>query len=300
MSRHHPFRFGIASSGAGSADEWRDKVRRVEALGYATMLLPDTLGPGLSVLPALAAAAFATSTLRLGSWVLVGDRRNPLQLVRDAATVDLLSNGRLELGLGAGRPDVERENQMMGLPVESPGERVAGLAELVDLLKPLLAGETVTAADAHYRLREAKAGISPVQQPRPPLLIAGSGRKMLSLAGKEADKIALAIHPAAPAAEIHERIGWIMQAAGDRFDEIELAVSLSGMLLPDRPPQPPRWGPDPVELAAAGALFVLHGTPAEMSRQLRERRDTFGVSYIVVPEDDMEAFAPVVAELAGK
>lgn len=300
MAMPHPFRFGISSGGARSASEWRDKVRRAEALGYATILLPDTLGPGLGVLPALAAAAFATTKLRLGSWVLVGDRRNPVQLARDAATVDLLSDGRLELGLGAGRPGFERENQMMGMPVESPAERVAGLAELVDLLKPLLAGEEVTAAGSRYQFTSAKAGIPTVQRPRPPLLIAGSGRKMLTLAAKEADIIALAVGPVAPAAELHERIDWIKQAAGDRFNEIELAFSLMGVLVPGAPHQPPRWGPDPAELAAAGSLFVVQGTPDEMSQQLRQRRDTFGASYIVVPEDAMETFAPVVELLAGK
>ena len=173
-----PFRFGVVAASARSGDEWLNAARHAEALGYATLVMPDNLQYTLAPLPALAMAAAATRTLRLGTYVLPNDFRNPVVLAKDVATLDLLSGGRFELGLGAGRPDAAAENRMLGLPFDSGAVRVARLAEALQILKALLAGQTVTHSGAHYAPVDAKISPLPQQQPRPPILVAGSGRQM--------------------------------------------------------------------------------------------------------------------------
>src|SRR5260370_3245508 len=130
------FRFGGVGAQARSAEEWTDKARRVESMGYATLLTPDGLQYTLAPLPALMAAAMATRTLRVGTYVIANDYRNPVQLAKDAATVDALSGGRFELGIGLGRPDAAADNRMMGIPFDSGAGRVARPAESLALLKP--------------------------------------------------------------------------------------------------------------------------------------------------------------------
>src|ERR1700682_2147845 len=139
-----PFRFGVVAAAARSADEWITKARRAESLGYATLVIPDNLRYTLAPLPALAVAAAATRTLRVGTYVLANDLRNPVLLAKDVATLDLLSGGRFELGLGAGRPDAAAENRMLGLPFDFGAVRVARLAESIGILKAVLGGPPVS------------------------------------------------------------------------------------------------------------------------------------------------------------
>src|SRR5499427_9122498 len=179
MTRHtasRPFRFGVVAAQARSAEEWTTKARRIESMGYSTVLMPDGLRYTLSPLPALAAAAAVTRSLRVGTYVLANDFRNPVLLAKEAGTLDLLSGGRFELGLGAGRPAAEADNRMLGVAFESGGGRVARLAEALDLIEPLRGGETATASGAHYAAAGAEVSPRPVQRPRPPILVAASGR----------------------------------------------------------------------------------------------------------------------------
>src|SRR5579864_2606419 len=134
LSTNKPFRFGVVAAAARSGDEWIAKARRIESLGYATLVVPDTLRYTLAPLPALASAAAATSTLRVGTYVLANDLRHPVLLAKDVATLDLLSGGRFELGIGAGRPDAAAETRMLGLPFDSGAARVARLAESLSIL----------------------------------------------------------------------------------------------------------------------------------------------------------------------
>src|SRR5262249_49174632 len=127
MPNQRPFRFGVVAAQARSGEEWVAKARRAEALGYAAFLKPDTLSPTLRPLPALAAAAAATHSIRLGTYVLANDFRSPVLLARECAAIDFLSDGRFELGLGAGRPDSEHENRILGIPFASGGVRVERL-----------------------------------------------------------------------------------------------------------------------------------------------------------------------------
>ena len=188
----------MVAASARSGEEWAEKARRIESTGYATLLVPDGLRYTLAPLPALTAAAMATRTLRVGTYVIANDYRNPVQLAKDVATVDLLSGGRFELGIGAGRPDAAEDNRMLGIPFDSGAVRVERLAESIALLKALLSGETGTATGPRYAAANAQISPRPVQQPRPPILVAAGKRRLLELAAREADIIALGIPPTEP------------------------------------------------------------------------------------------------------
>ncbi|HEV8633855.1 MAG TPA: TIGR03621 family F420-dependent LLM class oxidoreductase [Chloroflexota bacterium] len=295
-----PFRFGVVAASARSGDEWASKARRAEALGYASLVVPDALRYSLAPLPALAAAAAATRSLRVGTYVLANDFRNPVLLAKEVATLDLLSGGRFELGLGAGRPAAAAENRMLGLAFDSGAVRVARLAESLAIIKPLLAGQGATASGAHYPVVDAEISPRPVQQPRPPILVAGSGRQLLALAAREADIVALGLPPDAPEATAAEKIGWLREAAGERFEQIELNINLMAV-----GQQVPRYvsaqlGLTAEALARKGAVAALTGTTDEMCRRLLERRETLGISYLMVSDELMEPLAPVVERLAGR
>jgi probable F420-dependent oxidoreductase len=284
---------------ARTGDEWLSKARRVESLGYATLVMPDGLKYSLAPLPALAAAATATRTLRVGTYVLANDFRNPVLLAKEVATLDLLSGGRFELGIGAGRPGSETDNRMLGVAFDSGGVRLARLAESLGLLKQLLAGQPATAPGPHYAVADAEISPQPVQQPRPPILVAASGKQMLALAAREADIVALGVPPDASEASVAERIGWIRDAAGDRFEQLELNLNLMAV-----GQQVPRYvsmqlGLTAESLAQSGAVTALMGSTDAMCDTLLGRRDRLGISYVMVSDELMEAFAPVVERLAG-
>ena len=300
MKALRPFRFGVVAAQARAGEEWTAKARHVESQGYSTLLVPDGLRYTLAPLPALAAAATATRSLRIGTYVLANDFRNPVLLAKEAATLDLLSGGRFELGLGVGRPQAAEDNHMLGLPFDSGGVRVARLAEALALIKPLLTGQSATAGGPHYRAIAAQIAPRLVQQPWPPILIGASGRRLLSLAARQADIIALGVAPADPEEIVEERIGWLRKAAPERFERLELNLNL--MAVGD---QVPRWisaqmGMSAAALAAAGAASALVGTTEEMCDTLLRRREKLGISYIAVGDELSDALAPVVERLAGR
>jgi probable F420-dependent oxidoreductase len=295
-----PFRFGVVAAQAASGEEWIAKARRVEALGYATLVVPDGLRYTLAPLPALAVAAAATRTLRVGTYVIANDLRHPVLLAKDVATLDALCGGRFELGIGAGRPAAAEDNRMLGLALDSGGVRVARLTESLALLKTLLAGQTVTATGAYYRVENAVISPRPVQQPHPPLLVAGSGRRLLAMAAQEADIVALGVEPRESVAALAERIGWLREAAGNRFARLELNVNL--MAVGQQVPQyvSRQLGLSATDLARVDSAAALVGTIDEMCSTLLRRRETLGISYVMVADELMEALAPVVARLAGR
>jgi probable F420-dependent oxidoreductase len=295
-----PFRFGVVAASARSGDEWIQKARRAESLGYASLLMPDNLQYTLAPLPALAMAAAATRTLRIGTYVLPNDFRNPVLLAKDVGTLDVLSGGRFELGLGAGRPDSAPENRMLGLSFDSGAVRIARLAESLGILKALLAGQRVSTNGTHYSVTDAQVSPLPVQQPHPPLLVAASGHQLLSLAAREADIIALGLPPDASETVVAERIGWIRESAGDRFPQIELNINLMAVA-----GQVPRWIAARLhltaqDLAERGSVSAVNGSTDEMCEQLIQRRARLGLSYLLVSDEFMELFAPVVERLAGR
>jgi probable F420-dependent oxidoreductase len=299
MPTHRPFRFGVVAAQARSGDEWVAKARRAETLGYATMLVPDTLGPTLAPLPALAVAAGATRSLRLGTFVLANDFRNPVLVARECAALDFLSGGRFELGLGAGRPGAEQDNRALGIPFDSGAVRVERLAESLGVIKALFSGQPAPAG-RHYTGAGAEVFPLPVQQPRPPILVAAAGRRLLALAAQEADIVTFALPPDAGRTVFQERLDWLRQAAGDRFEQLELNVNLIAVGREVPPWLPARLGLDPAQLVASGSLVVLMGTIDEMCDQLLERREALGISYVTLSDAFMDAFAPVVERLAGR
>ena len=294
------FRFGLVAAQTQGAAEFKEMARRAEAAGYASLLMPDTSGPVLSPFSALATAAAVTTTLRVGNWVLAGDFRNPVLLAREAATLDLLSEGRYELGVGAGRDDNDYASLGLQRP-SSGGVRLSRLAESLEIISRLFQGETVTFHGQHYQVESATL------YPRPPrsvpILMAASRPRSIGIAGRFASIVALA----SGARE------WFLQqrqalqaAAGERYAGIELATIV--WPVPDDNPAAAEAsramlrrvsGMDVDTLIANQAPTVLVGSRESMIDQLQERRETLGLSYIAVGAQAAEWFAPIVVRLAG-
>ena len=305
-----PFRFGIFATRAESAAEWRAKARRIEELGYDVLLMPDHLGTQLAPVPALMAAADATTTLRLGSFVFANDYRNPVMLAKEAATIDLLSGGRLEFGLGAGwsTPDYET----LGIAYDPPKVRVARMAEALRLIKRCWVEDRVEHSGPHYTLRAARVLPKPLQRPHPPVMVGGGGPVMLRLAAREADIVALApqvdqegkplmAHVTLGATD--EKVRLVREAAGTRFDTLELNVIVFDAAVTDEPASIVDAVAGRMKAAAAALVespYFLFGSVATLRRQLLERRERFGITYYSIPEKVMEPFAPLARELAAR
>src|SRR6266446_3043848 len=307
-----PFRFGINVRTAASQAEWADKARKVEALGYAVLLVPDHLADLLAPFPALAAAAAAR--LRVGTAVLNNDFRHPALLAREAATLDVLSDGRLELGLGAGH--MQSEYEQAGLAFDPGATRVERLGEAVVIVKRLLEGESVTFAGRHYRVTGHSIHPRPVQRPRPPVFIGGHAPRLLTLAAREADIVGLTgiafrhggKEPDVSdfrAAVVDERVRLVGEAAADRFDRLELTALVQRVVVTDDRRKAAeelatgRWARlTPDEILASP--YALVGTVDQMVDDLRARRERWGISYVMTHEPFMDALAPVVARLAGR
>jgi probable F420-dependent oxidoreductase len=296
----------------GSRADWQDKARRIEGLGYSVLLVPDHLAAMLSTIPAVVSAADATTSLRVGTNVLNNDLRHPVLLAREAATIDLLTDGRLELGMGAGYMRVEYDQA--GLRFDRGGVRVERLAEAVTIIKGLLGGGEVDFAGQHYRVTGHTIYPLPVQRPHPPIIIGGNGPRLLSLAAREADTVNLTgitftRGGAAPdmtgwrAGGIEERVRLVREAAGERFGRLELSVQIQRVIETDDRRRAAEelqktWtqlGVDEI----LDAPFVLIGTVEEMVEALHARRDRWGISFFVTFEQYLDTLAPVVARLAG-
>jgi len=302
-----PFRFAITASHARSAAEWRATARRVEALGYDLLLMPDHLTGQLAPVPALMAALDATTTLRAGSFVLANDYRNPVLLAKEIATLDVLSGGRIELGIGAGW--AKRDYRMLGLSYDAPRTRVARLFEAVRLIDRLLTEESVDFTGRFYTVRDARVLPRPVQRPRPPFMIAGGGVRMLRFAARHADSVGLLPrmdergrpHVAeATMGATARKLAWIRQGAGERIDRIDVNVIVFDAGVVDRPRSLVDGALTRGKALATSVLdtpYVLYGSHAELRRRLIARRERLGISYYALPERAMDAFAPLVREL---
>ena len=306
-----PFRFAVQYRSAVDGAAWRSQARKLEDLGYSTLYIPDHFGDEWAPLVALTVAAEATQHLKVGSLVLDNDYRHPLVLAKELATLDLVSEGRLEAGLGAGwlRTDYDQA----GIGYDSPGQRVGRLKESVRILKDLWKGEPVSFSGEHYQLRDAICHPKPYTAGGPPILIGGGSRRVLRLAVEHADIVGVDARLASgtidagtvagttPAAYA-ERIGWIKEAAGDRFAELELQ-SLVFLAQIGRPKAviaeeiASMFGYPADEVAASATVLI--GTEDEIVETLLQRREELGFSYWVLHGGDVDAFAPVVARLAG-
>ena len=298
---------------AASRAEWVDKARRAEDLGYAVFNVPDHPAAIFAPIPALMSAAGATTRLRVGTNVLNNDFRHPVLVAREAATADLLTDGRFLIGLGAGH--MKSEYDETGLRFDAGSTRVERLAEAVSIIKALLRGEELTTTGRHYHVTGHTIHPLPVQRPHPPILIGGNGPRLLTLAAREADIVGLSgitfrgggAEPDLAgwrAAEVDRRIRLVREAAGERYERLELNALVQRVVVTsDRREEAEvlarRWP----QLSAADVLdspYALVGTVDQMVEDLVKRRERWGISYYVVFEPAMEALAPVVARLAGR
>jgi probable F420-dependent oxidoreductase len=312
MGHPRPFRFGVQLSTARSSAEWVELARKAEDLGYATLFVPDHFGDQLAPMLALTAAAGATTSLRLGPLVLDNDYRHPVTLAKEATTLDLLSDGRLELGMGAGwmTSDYERS----GIPMDPPGTRIDRLTEGIAVLKGLFGESPFTFEGRHYQVSELDGRPQPTQRPHPPLLIGGGGQRMLELAAREADIVG--INPAVrsgrrdveaardgTAAVLDRKLAWVRDAAGERYDDIELNFLIFVCAVTDDRQETietmaPVFGLSPEEVGEYPHAWF--GTVDEICDALVERRERWDMSYpVVMGPDAMTAAAPIVARLAG-
>jgi probable F420-dependent oxidoreductase len=315
MSKPRPFRFGVSVHGSKSRTEWRDLARQAEALGYSTVLLPDHLGDQLSPIPALVAAADATSRLRVGSLVFDNDFRHPVMLAKEAATLDVLCGGRLELGIGAGwlKPEYERA----GIPFERASVRIARMEEAIRIVKGLFAHGPVDFAGRYYTISGLEGFPKPVQRPHPPLHIGGGGQRLLTVAAREADIIGFLPRARpdgqgqditdATSQSLEQKITWVREAAGARFADLELGILVAQVLTTEDREQAAHLiastlarGFKVSTEVILQAPYLLLGTVEQICEDLLARRERYGISYISVFEQSMEALAPVVARLAGQ
>lgn len=319
VASKRPFRFGVIHEHMTTRSAWIESARRIEAHGYSTLLIrdhfvPDYFGDQFAPLAAMMSAADATTTLRIGTLVIDNDYRHPVMLAKETATIDLLSDGRLELGLGAGW--LEREYAIAGLQYDRPGVRIDRLEEAIQVLKGLWAEGPVHFAGEHYRIDGLEGYPKPAQRPHPPILIGAGHPRMLRLAGREADIIGFLTTSVAtgtvvdvPANRMWEtverQVSHVREGAGDRFDRIELSGIIT-LLITDR-----RRSRTEELIAARGwsglsvedvwtMPFVFIGSVDEIVAQMEERRERLGFTYFIIDDASVDTLAPVVQRLAGK
>ena len=311
MTQLRPFRFGVQASNAGSRREWVDLARHTEALGYSAITMPDHFDDQLAPVPALMTAADVTTTLRIGALVWDNDYKHPVVLAKELATMDVLSEGRLEIGIGAGW--MIDDYTTAGMTYDRAGVRIDRFVEGLAVIKGLMGPDPFSFTGQHYTITEMNGTPKPVQRPCPPVLIGGGGKCVLSIAAREADIIGInasmhagVIGPDAiatmTAESVDDKVAIVREAAGDRMADIEMNVRVFMVQVTEN-----REGTVDF-LAKALSVeqqmiettpFALVGPPSKLVEDLLERRERWGFSYIIVGGADVEAFAPVVAALAG-
>ncbi len=312
MTTHRPFRFGVQASNASTRQEWVSLAHRVEANGYDVLTMPDHFGDQLAPVPALMTAADATTKLRIGALVWDNDYKHPVVLAKELATMDLLSEGRIEIGIGAGWMISDYEES--GMAYDSPKVRIDRFVEGLAIIKGAMREGAFSHTGEHYTITNYNGLPKPVQKPVPPILIGGGGKRVLSFAAREADIIGIngtmtagVVGPDAistmTAEAVDEKVAIVHAAAGERMSEIEMNVRVFMVKVTDD-----RIGHMEKMSSMLGvprsfmeqSPFALTGTTAQMVDDLLARREKWGFSYIIVGAEDVESFAPVVAELVGK
>jgi probable F420-dependent oxidoreductase len=305
------FRFALQASRAASPAAWKELARKSEDLGYSTLYVPDHLDDQWAPMLALAVAAEATTSLRVGTLVLDNDFRHPVVVAKEAATMDVITEGRFELGVGAGWATADYD--MSGIPMDPAGVRVARLAESIEIMRTMWTEGSATFAGDHYRVTGALGTPATVTSGGPPLVIGGGSRRILELAGRVATIVSIVPSLAAGfigaetaaeavAEKYADRVRWVRDAAGDRAGEIELQCwTVAVAVVPDAAEVVEKLAPafalTPDQLRSAPIALI--GSVGEIADLLRKRREEYGFSYIVVHEGEMDALAPVIAELAG-
>jgi probable F420-dependent oxidoreductase len=312
MAHPRRFRFAVELHTPLPGLDWLDSFRAVEELGYSTLFVPDHFDEGPGPLAAMAAAAAVTTTLNVGSLVFDCDYRHPAVLARELATIDIVSGGRLEVGLGAGWK--AWDYHAAGLAMDRPGVRVDRMIEHAKVLKGLWADGPFSFEGQHYRITELDGTPEPSTPGGPKILIGGGAPRVLGFAGEFADIVGVnaSIHSGtidgAAAADgmadrIDHKVEWLRAGAGDRFDDLELNAWIAVAEVTDDAagfaemvaPLFETTGPELLD-----SPLTLIGSLEEIAERLDARRDRWGYSYHVIPGDKVFEFAPIVAELSGR
>ena len=310
MALARRFRFGIQLSSAGSGAEWAAQARKAEDLGYDTLFMPDHFGDQLAPVPALMAAADATTELKVGALVFDNDYKHPVVLAKELATIDVLSGGRLEVGIGAGW--MKSDYDQSGIPMDSPGVRVSRMEEGIAVIKGCFAPGPYSFEGEHYTIDGYDGLPKPAQSP-PPFLIGGGAKRVLSIAAREAQIVGInpSIHSGrvdaaaaqnGAAGETDQKLQWVKDAAGDAYADLEInLLQFAAIVTDDRKGtaemMAPLFGLPPEELDTYPHACI--GTIDEIAEALESRRERWDASYIVFQGDTMEPMAPLVAKLRG-
>ena len=307
-----PFRFAVQLSSAPSAAAWSEIARKIEDLGYSTLYMPDHFDDQLAPMVGLTAAACVTTTLNVGTLVLDNDYRHPVVLAKEAATLDLLSEGRFELGLGAGWMTSDYESS--GIALDPPGVRVDRLAESLEVLRQLFTEGRATFHGAHYSIEGSTLTPTPFRPGGPPLVLGGGSPRVLTLAGAVADIVSVVpslrsgaigqeMAKGATPASYDARMAWIAEGAAGRATPPELQCwTVFTSITEDAPSLYEQFSSLfglSVDEVIESPLGVA-GTVSSVVEQLEARRERWGFSYLVIHEPELEAFAPVVAALSGR
>ena len=306
------FRFGVEMMAPFDGMSWTDSAKEVEALGYSTLFVPDHFHEGYGPITAMATAAMATTTLKVGPMVLACDFRHPAVLARELASIDVLSQGRLEVGLGAGYQETDYDRS--GIVMDAPGIRVSRLIEHATVLQRLFGDKPVTFDGQHYRITDLDGTPKPFRPGGPPIIIAGGGKRLLTFAATAADIIG--VNPSLPSARnrahagrnaleaaIDEKFEWIRASAGDRFESLEFNAWLSVALVTNDATAAAEKLSDRFAAAPADVLaspIILVGTESQIEDRLQHRRERWGYSYHVLQADRAREFAPIVQRLTAR
>ena len=311
MSSSRPFRFGVEMMGPFDGLTWAESARELESLGYSTLFAPDHLDEGYGPITAMATAAAATTTLRVATAVFAADFRHPAVLARELASIDQLSRGRLEVGIGAGYQ--VNDYAGAGVRMDPPGTRVDRMIEHVAVLRGLFAAGPFDYAGEHYQITALDGSPKPYRAGGPPILVAGGGRRMLTFAAAHADIVGVngslptsaqrsGSAPDARPASIDRKLSWVRAAAGARFSELEIHAWLRFAQVTSDPQAAAaqltgRFGAAADQVLASP--IVLLGSPGEIVERLHERRERWGYSYFTIQQPAAREFAPVLARLAA-
>ena len=307
-----PFRFGVQSSSAKTRADWLDIARRTEDQGYSCLTMPDHYDEQLAPVPALMTAANVTTTLRIGALVWDNDYKHPAVLAKELATMDVLCDGRLELGIGAGW--MISDYEQMGMPYDSAKIRIDRFVEGIKVIRGAMAQGPFSFSGEHYTITGYNGTPKPIQAPCPPILIGGGGKRVLSIAAREADIIGINATMSAgvvgadtfltmTAQAVDEKVDIVRVAAGARLADIEMNVRAFLVNITDDA------AGAATDIAAMIGVeprmveetpFALVGPPSKLIEDLIARRERWGLSYIIVGDDQIDAFAPVVSALNGK
>ena len=307
-----PFRFGVQARKAGSQKEWTELAKTAESNGFSSLTMPDHFDDQFAPVPALMAVANATTSLRIGALVWDNDYKHPVVLAKELATLDLLSDGRLEIGIGAGW--MATDYVQSGIVYDRPGVRIDRFLEGLEIIKRAMTGEKFSYSGKHYTITDYTGAPLPVQKPCPPILIGGGGPRVLKLAAQLADIVG--INPSLKdgvvngdtiaemsAEAVTEKIEIVNQAAGKRISKIEMNIRTFLVNIRDSADEAINGTANMFKVApemVANSPFALMGPPAKIAEDLLARRERWGFSYIIVGGEDVNSFAPVIKLLAGK